>query len=228
VVYTSPYRGDEGWTFSDDFPDPYFHKQHLHQVYTHAEPEYSGASSVPLLVDLNTGKIASNDSEDIIRVFNEEYRSNGYDLWPVDKNKEIEEGLETLAKAPGYYAVILAKTEADQEKAKAAYYTYLESLDNKFSKQRFYLGPTPTILDIRLYQNLIRAASAKTVKDIPAEYPHLWAYVRDFHNLPGVAETVDIPVLVDASIKNWNKIQGTDTPVPPVPHLDLSQPNRSG
>jgi len=228
LVYTSPYRGPEGWTFSDDFKDPFYHKQHLHQVYTNAEPEYSGASSVPLLVDLTTGKIASNDSEDIIRIFNEHYRSIGYDLWPVERNKEIEEGLEALAAAPSFYGILTAKSEEDKENAGKASFEYLRSLDARFSKQRFYLGDKPTILDIRLFQNIIRfaLASGSHHKLDIASLPHLWGFIRDFYNLPHVAETIDLPVHIDAGIKNWNLLQGSKLAVPPVPQLDLSPPNR--
>src|SRR5215218_9958663 len=61
--------GEHGWTFADA-PGAAGDRLHgaafLHEVYTRAEPAYSGRVTVPLLWDRERGAIVSNESSEII------------------------------------------------------------------------------------------------------------------------------------------------------------------
>ncbi len=67
------HMAENGWTFAEGpgvVPDPIHHAQYMHQVYTAAKPDYSGRVTVPVLWDRTKGTIVSNESAEIIRMFN--------------------------------------------------------------------------------------------------------------------------------------------------------------
>jgi glutathionyl-hydroquinone reductase len=87
--------GDQGWTFEPGpgvIPDP-DGVRFLHQVYTRAEPHYSGRATVPVLWDKAGGTIVNNESSEIIRIFNSAFDAVGArpgDYYPLDLRGEID------------------------------------------------------------------------------------------------------------------------------------------
>ena len=72
--------GEKGWTFeSDEYttPDLVNGSNFLYQVYTKANPNYSGRVTVPVLWDKKNNTIVSNESSEIIRMFNSEFDKIG-------------------------------------------------------------------------------------------------------------------------------------------------------
>lgn len=69
VSIANPFMLEHGWTF-EDYPgvikDPLFDSQHLHQVYTKANPTYTGRVTVPVLWDKKTNTMVSNESAEIM------------------------------------------------------------------------------------------------------------------------------------------------------------------
>ena len=63
-----PLMLEGGWKFAA--PDPITGAGFVHELYTKADPHYTGRVSVPVLWDKKTGTIVSNESSDIIRMFN--------------------------------------------------------------------------------------------------------------------------------------------------------------
>jgi putative glutathione S-transferase len=73
VSVTHWFWSDDGWTFAPDprvTPDPVFGADKLYQIYASALPSYTGRCSVPVLLDKATRRIVSNESSEIVRMFN--------------------------------------------------------------------------------------------------------------------------------------------------------------
>jgi len=74
------HMGADGWTFDPGdgvIPDPVNNANFFHQIYTAADPDYSGRVSVPTLWDKKTATIVSNESSEIIRMFNSAFDNIG-------------------------------------------------------------------------------------------------------------------------------------------------------
>src|SRR3546814_19787242 len=90
--------GSEGWTFEagpGTIPDSVNGAAKLHEVYTTAKPDYSGRVTVPVLWDKLRRTIVSNESAEIVRMFNSAFDPiTGYslDFFP----KLLRGGIETL------------------------------------------------------------------------------------------------------------------------------------
>ena len=91
------YMTNHGWTFQRGdgvIPDPLFNAQYLHQVYTHAASDYSGRVTVPVLWDKQEETVVSNESSEIIRMFNSAFDGIGAlpgDYYPADLHNQIDE-----------------------------------------------------------------------------------------------------------------------------------------
>jgi glutathionyl-hydroquinone reductase len=86
IPYTSVHwdMGAKGWRFATpsdtDAPganvtaDPVNGHEFLRDVYFEVDPEYKGRFTVPTLYDVRRGRIVSNESSEIIRMFYTEVR----------------------------------------------------------------------------------------------------------------------------------------------------------
>ena len=74
------YMAENGWTFEAGdgvISDNVNGAEFMHEVYTNAKPKYSGRVTVPVLWDKKTGTIVSNESSEIIRMFNSAFDGVG-------------------------------------------------------------------------------------------------------------------------------------------------------
>ena len=65
----------------------------LRDIYTRADPNISGRVTVPVLWDTHRDTIVSNESAEIIRMFNSAFdglTGNTDDYWPTDLRDAIE------------------------------------------------------------------------------------------------------------------------------------------
>jgi putative glutathione S-transferase len=72
--------GEQGWSFEDGpgvVPDPINGAAFLHQVYTAAEPSFTGRVTVPVLWDRKRATIVNNESSEIIRMFDRAFDGLG-------------------------------------------------------------------------------------------------------------------------------------------------------
>jgi putative glutathione S-transferase len=82
---------EEGWKFA--VPDPITGARFVHELYTKADPHYTGRASVPVLWDKKTGTIVSNESSEIIRMFNGAFAAfteERTDYYPTALRSEID------------------------------------------------------------------------------------------------------------------------------------------
>ncbi|MFL5030543.1 MAG: glutathione S-transferase family protein, partial [Xanthobacteraceae bacterium] len=206
VAYAIPGMRDQGWTFESqpDFPDctpdTVNGFRHLHQAYTASEPRYTGKVTVPTLWDTRTRRIVNNESSEIIRMLNSEFRGiagDDTDFYPAALRPEIDRLNETIYANVnnGVYRCGFAKSQAAYEAAFDALFATLDELEARLSRQRYLVGNRITEADWRLVPTLLRFDVAyfslfKCNKKRVADYPNLSNYMRELYSLPGVAATV--------------------------------------
>ncbi|MEJ2003056.1 MAG: glutathione S-transferase family protein [Maritimibacter sp.] len=194
----------DGWTFSTDFKgatgDRLFGSDFLREIYLKADPEMSGRVTVPILWDKERGTIVSNESAEIIRMFNSAFNGitgNNDDYWPEELRAEIEavntRVYDTVNN--GVYRAGFATTQAAYDEAVTALFDSLDWLEERLSRQRYLMGDRVTEADWRLFPTLVRFDPVyhghfKCNRKRLADYPNLWAYTRELYQWPGVAETV--------------------------------------
>lgn len=227
---------EKGWTFAEGsgvVPDPIHGAALLHQVYTAADPLYSGRVTVPVLWDKRRGTIVSNESSEIIRMLNSAFDGIGArpgDFYPKPLRAEIDavnaRVYDTLNN--GVYKSGFATTQAAYEEAVFPLFDTLDWLEERLSKQRWLVGSAMTEADIRLFTTLIRFDAVyvghfKTNLRRIADYPHLSAYMRDIYQTPGVAPTVDFTHIKNHYYQSHRTINPHGV-VPAGPVLDLDSP----
>jgi putative glutathione S-transferase len=195
---------ENGWTFADGpgaTPDNVNGARLLHQVYTTADPDYTGRVTVPVLWDRKQGTIVSNESSEIIRMLNSAFDglgANPGDFYPAALRNQIDEinalVYDTLNN--GVYKSGFATTQSAYEEAVAPLFETLDWLEARLATRRFLAGETFTEADIRLFTTLIRFDAVyvghfKCNLRRIADYPNLSAYTREIYQLPGVADTVN-------------------------------------
>jgi len=86
----------EGWTFEKDdhgaTGDTLFDLPFARDVYLKAQPDMTGRVTVPILWDKQKGTIVSNESSEIIRMFNSAFDAitgNSDDYWPQEMRDDI-------------------------------------------------------------------------------------------------------------------------------------------
>lgn len=194
---------ENGWTFDTtdgSSGDPLFESRFLHELYTKADPAYSGRVTVPVLWDKKRNTIVSNESADIIRMFNSAFDEVGAapgDYWPKNIRKEIEAVNERVYHTinNGVYKAGFATSQKAYEEALHPLFETLDWLENRLGDRRYLMGNNVTEADIRLFTTLVRfdpvyVGHFKCNMRRLVDYPNLWAYTRDIYSLPGVAETV--------------------------------------
>ncbi|WP_296935047.1 glutathione S-transferase family protein [uncultured Marinobacter sp.] len=239
VSVVHPDMVENGWEFR---PDSEQHRDHLHgfrfmhEVYTKAAPEYTGRVTVPTLWDTKKETIASNESAEIIRMFNSAFNGlegvrTDQDFYPEALQGEIDEVNARIYDTVnnGVYKSGFATAQDKYEEAYSALFDSLDWLEERLSSQRYLVGGQLTEADWRLFTTLIRFDAVyyshfKCNRQRISDFPALSAYVRDLYQMPGVAETVDI----DQIKRHYYVSQRTINPtqiVPVGPELDFDSPH---
>jgi len=195
---------DKGWTFEADADaqgDSLFGSELMHQIYTRAVPDYSGRVTVPVLWDKETNTIVSNESSEIIRMFNSAFdgiTGNSGDYWPEDMRNAIEAINEPIYHNinNGVYKSGFATSQAAYDEAVTALFDELDRVEDRLSGHRYLMGDRITEADWRLFTTLLRFDCVyhlhfKCNRKRIIDYPNLWAYARELYQWPGVAESVN-------------------------------------
>lgn len=198
------YMGEQGWTFEPGegvIQDPLFNAKYLHQIYTKADPKYTGRVTVPVLWDKDTQTIVNNESSEIIRMFNSAFDLIGAkpgDYYPESLRAEINDLNDRIYKTVnnGVYKCGFATTQVAYEEALKPLFNTLDWLEQRLSRQRYLTGEQMTEADWRLFTTLVRFDSVYVghfkcnIRQI-VDYPHLWRYVQDLYQTPGVVDTIN-------------------------------------
>jgi len=231
----------EGWTFERGFDgttgDGLFDLPFLRDIYLRAAPRYSGRVTVPVLWDRERGVIVSNESPEIIRMFNSAFdglTGNRDDYWPEPLRPEIEAVNARIYDTVnnGVYKAGFATTQAAYDAAVHALFDSLDWLEARLARQRYLLGDRLTEADWRLFTTLVRFDPVyhlhfKCNRRRLIDYPNLWAYTRELYQQPGVAETVHFGHIV----RHYHVSHDTINPhriIPINPVLDFAAPHGRG
>lgn len=195
---------EHGWEFAGGHTDDAFGSRYLHQVYTRAQPNYTGRVTVPLLFDTLTGAIVNNESSEIIRMFNDAFQGIGTprddtDLYPEHLRDEIDAVNARIYRSVnnGVYRCGFATTQDAYDESVVELFEALDWLEDHFSRQPWLVGDQITEADWRLFPTLYRfdpvyyahfKCSLRRLQD----YPALWRYTRRLYSIPGIAETCDM------------------------------------
>lgn len=238
VTVVSPDMLENGWELKT-FPeceknDPLYGFEFMHQLYTQAKADYSGRVTVPVLWDKKTETIVSNESAEIIRMFNSafnELTGDTQDFYPEALRSEIDEVNERIYHGinNGVYRVGFATTQDAYEEAFHELFDTLDWLETRLSKQRYLVGDQISEADWRLFTTLIRFDAVyfghfKTNKQRLEDYHHISNYLRELYQVPGVQETVNMTHIKRHYYYSHANINPTRV-VPLGPELDFERPH---
>jgi putative glutathione S-transferase len=203
----APRRTDQGWVFDQTnlrYRDTLLGKHALHEIYTLAQPDYSGRVTVPVLWDKRRQTLVNNESSEIIRMFNSAFNAltgNTTDYYPPQLRAEIDAVNDLIYRTVnnGVYRAGFATTQAAYDEAVTGVFATLDQLDTQLATQRYLVGNQLTEADWRLFPTLVRFDAAyhgafKCNLRRLIDYPNLWAYTRELYQRPGIAETVDTEI----------------------------------
>ncbi|MCO6185417.1 glutathione S-transferase family protein [Rhizobium sp. L1K21] len=228
---------ENGWEFKKRdgaTGDALYGLDYLWQLYTRAKPDYSGRVTVPVLWDKKQNTIVSNESAEIIRMFNSAFNDltgDEQDFYPEDLRDGIEEinarVYDTVNN--GVYKSGFATTQEAYGENVFPLFETLDMLEERLSSNRYLMGDRLTEADWRLFTTLIRFDPVYVghfkcnIRRI-ADYPNLSAYMRELYQWPGVKETVNFHHIKSHYYASHTMINPTAI-VPVGPAQDLEAPH---
>ncbi|QFT94512.1 Glutathionyl-hydroquinone reductase YqjG [Roseovarius sp. THAF9] len=241
VSVVHPHMLSDGWTFDTDFPgttgDKLYGLPFARDIYIRADPNTTGHVTVPILWDIQRETIVSNESAEIIRMFNTAFNDitgNEDDYYPEDLRSEIDPVNDRVYDTVnnGVYKAGFATTQKAYEDAVKPLFESLDWLEDILSRRRYLAGDRVTEADWRLFTTLIRFDKVyhghfKCNRARIVDYPNMWGYLRELYQWPEVAMTVNF----DHITQHYHYSHDTVNPhriIPIGPDLDLTAPHGRG
>lgn len=238
VSVVHPDMMEDGWTFATDFEgatgDTLFGSDFLRDIYIKADPNFTGRVTVPVLWDKAQSTIVSNESAEIIRMFNSafnEITGNTDDYWPTDLREQIADINERVYETVnnGVYKAGFATSQDAYDDAVHPLFDSLAWLESILENNRFLAGDKLTEADWRLFTTLARFdlvyhTHFKCNHKRLTDYPNLWAYTRQLYQHADIAETVHF----DHIVRHYHFSQTTVNPhqiIPINPTVDFTAPH---
>ena len=231
----------DGWTFATDDAgatgDRQFGLPFLRDIYLRAYPNISGRVTVPILWDKQQNTIVSNESSEIIRMFNSAFNGltgNDLDFYPPALQADIEpiNGRIYDTFNNGVYRCGFSTTQAAYNAAVVPLFETLDWLEDHLASNRYLMGHQLTEADWRLFPTLARFDSVyhlhfKCNQKRIIDYPNLWAYTRELYQYDGISDTVNM----QHTIRHYHYSHDTINPnriIPINPILDWHLPHGRG
>ncbi len=238
VSVVDHFMGSEGWTFNGESDGSTVdHLQgfdRMYKVYSAAKADYTGRVTVPVLWDKQKATIVSNESSEIIRMFNSAFgavTSDDQDFYPEALRPQIDELNERIYHTlnNGVYKCGFATTQEAYEEALHPLFDTLDFLEDHLSSQRYLAGSQITEADWRLFTTLVRfdpvyVGHFKCNMKRIADYPNLSNYTRELYQWPGVAETINMHHIKAHYYASHETVNPTRI-VPAGPEIDYNQPH---
>jgi putative glutathione S-transferase len=196
--------GEVGWEFGEypgSVPDPLYNIRYVHELYTRADPHFTGRTTVPVLWDKAQDTMVNNESADIIRMLNSAFDAYGdasVDFYPKELRLEIDRLNDRIYDAlnNGVYRTGFAMSQDAYDGAVTEVFDCLNELEQRLEGQSYLLGERITETDWRAFVTLIRFDIAyhgvfKCNLRRISDYPNISVYLKRLYEVPGIAETVD-------------------------------------
>ena len=235
VTVVCPDMMGEGWQMG--LPEPLFGHTRMHQIYTQAKPDYTGRVTVPVLWDKKHNTIVSNESSEIIRMFNSEFNEltgNQDDYYPNELRALVDEWNDYIYPNVnnGVYRCGFATAQDAYEEAYDNLFEALDRIDTHLASHRYLAGDTITEADWRLFTTLIRFDAVyvghfKCNKKRIVDFPNLHGYMKELYQVEGIAETTDFYHIKRHYYFSHTGINPTQV-VPKGPELDLESAHGRG
>lgn len=229
VTVVDPVMLENGW----ELEDPLYGRRFLYELYLKADASYEGRVTVPVLWDKQTETIVSNESSEIIRMFNSAFNAltgNTDDYYPQALQPDIDAMNDRVYDSVnnGVYRAGFATTQAAYEVAFNKLFETLDWLEEQLSAAEFLVGEKPTEADWRLFTTLVRFDAVyvghfKTNLRRIADYPHISRYLQTLYHCPGVAATVNLDQIKTHYYVSHTTINPTGV-VPAGPELPFLVP----
>lgn len=206
VSVVDPFRDEDGWQFSPEkdgcTEDPVMDADYLRELYVRADPDATARVTVPVLWDTEEETIVNNESREVLRMLDtefEEYATRDVDLFPEGYRKEVDEIIDAIYEPinNGVYRAGFAGSQEPYDEAVEDLFSALDHWDSVLSDQRYLAGDRLTEADVCMFTTLVRfdqvyhthfMCNVMQIQD----YEHLWQYLRDLYQTPGVAGTVEM------------------------------------
>ena len=202
----NPYMLENGWTFEESFPgttsDHLFSKQYLYQIYLKADSNYSGRVTVPVLWDKKNQTIVSNESSEIIRMFNysfNELTGNNLDFYPEKFQEKIDEINEFTYHNinNGVYKVGFATKQSVYEEELDRLFNALDQVEEMLEQNTYLLGSEMLECDLRLFPTLLRfdpvyVGHFKCNKKRIIDYTNINRYLQSIKSNSKIKPTINI------------------------------------
>ncbi len=229
------FMGAEGWTFETDEAatgDHLFGSSHLHEIYTRDTPDVTTRVTVPVLWDKKQQRIVSNESSEIIRMFNSAFNAltgDEKDYYPLNLREQIDALNQPIYDNVnnGVYRCGFATTQEAYQEAVVPLFETLDMVEERLETRRYLMGDQLTEADWRLFTTLVRfdpvyvshfKCNIRRIRD----YPNLWNYTKELYQMPGVAETVNLHHIKTHYFGSHESINPTRI-VPLGPAIDYGQ-----
>ncbi|HCE1482332.1 TPA: glutathione S-transferase family protein [Vibrio parahaemolyticus] len=233
VTVVCPDMLSQGWQMG--LPEPLFGHTRMHQIYTQAKPDYTGRVTVPVLWDKKTNTIVSNESSEIIRMFNSAFNDltgNHDDYYPEPLRGVIDEwnGYTYPNVNNGVYRCGFATSQEAYEEAFESLFSALDKIDGHLATHRYLAGNKITEADWRLFTTLVRFDAVyvghfKCNKQRIADYVNIQGYLKELYQIDGIADTTDFYHIKRHYYFSHTGINPTQV-VPKGPELDFSSPHQ--
>ncbi|HHC6500663.1 TPA: glutathione S-transferase family protein [Vibrio parahaemolyticus] len=233
VTVVCPDMLSQGWQMG--LPEPLFGHTRMHQIYTQAKPDYTGRVTVPVLWDKNTNTIVSNESSEIIRMFNSAFNDltgNHDDYYPEPLRGVIDEWNDYIYPNVnnGVYRCGFATSQEAYEEAFESLFSALDKIDGHLATHRYLAGNKITEADWRLFTTLVRFDAVyvghfKCNKQRIADYVNIQGYLKELYQIDGIADTTDFYHIKRHYYFSHTGINPTQV-VPKGPDLDFSSPHQ--
>ncbi len=240
VSIVHPLMAEHGWTFRAEdgaTGDNLYGLDYLHQIYTRADPAYSGRVTVPVLWDKERQTIVSNESSEIIRMFN-----SAFDAYRRRLPRFLS-GRTARRDRRGQRAGLSGGEQRRLPRRLRHHAGSLRGGLRRVVRHARHAGRPavaaalsrrrpPTEADWRLFTTLVRfdpvyVGHFKCNLRRIADYPNLSNYLRDLYQVPGVAGTVSL----DHIKRHYYGSHATINPtgiVPKGPAIDHAAPHDRG